>query len=353
MPAEQRGRAVRQANRAARRSGRPDALDAEPRQRQRMSRHARRAEHRALREGPVADDRTDQILRYASPSRPRPASRRIERAPRDRGRGTVERMRDRMRAAGPIRVRSRRAAAFARTATRPPNGCTAEQMSCMNPGRSAAPSGASADRGHRFEDGDLAAGLRQDDGGGQAVGSGADDDGVRGCGHRIATSRGLVPRFCHRVVTMDARVVGLLVLALAVRARAGAHLSGRLPRRREPVRAARSASTGCCRSVRFVREVPFRLSPSIFYCVPHRPRVPRRGAGLGIVLSLRGARPASPSAPARSRPPRCGRLLWRALPLVRQRRPDVLRRSAGNRCSSRPGSSRSSPARASRRPTCC
>ena len=82
-------------------------------------------------------------------------------------------------AARSIRARAPRAAASARTATRRANGWTAEQMSCENPG-----SVSSADRAPppmrlvRFEHHDLAPGLRQDDGGAQAVRPRTDDDGI-------------------------------------------------------------------------------------------------------------------------------------------------------------------------------
>ena len=67
----------------------------------------------------------------------------------------------------------------------------------------------------------------------------------------------------------------LLVLALAVRARAVAHLPDRLPGRGQqfiPL----AGEHGLLPAARFVREVPFRLAPSIFYWFSDRPRVPRR-----------------------------------------------------------------------------
>ena len=100
--------------------------------------------------------------------------------------------------------------------------------------------------------------------------------------------------------------------------------------------------------MRFVREVPLRALSEHLLLVPDRPRVPRRGLG-GRPALARGA--DRRRAARRRRPGGAGvgaRSTCSISPSSTSARPSTA--SAGNRCSSRPGSSRSSPAQASTPP---
>ena len=123
----------------------------------------------------------------------------------------------------------------------------------------------------------------------------------------------------------------LLVLALAVRAGARARSTSSRSSPPSTSSCRCSASTACSRSARCVREVPFRALAEPLLSVPQRPRLPRARLARRRALARRAHRRSA----ARWRVLAAAAVwaaLWRALSLVRQRRPDVLRLRLGDRC---------------------
>ncbi len=118
-----------------------------------------------------------------------------------------------------------------------------------------------------------------------------------------------------------------MVFSLAVRARAGAHLLHRLPGCGKPVRAAaRRAGAAACAGVGAPGTIPGLAQPLLPVShgrgLPHRCLVGPRALGSGV---------DGPDQPRRQRSDGRGvGAPLAALPLVRQRRPDLLRLRLGN-----------------------
>ena len=121
----------------------------------------------------------------------------------------------------------------------------------------------------------------------------------------------------------------LLVFPLAVRAGAGAHLLHRLPRCGEPVRAAARRARAAAGAGVGARRCRSARRPASSTCFPPTPPSARL-RGSGLALSAGGALTGLASRAGSWATAAVWALALAALPLVRQRRPDLLRLRLGN-----------------------
>ena len=163
----------------------------------------------------------------------------------------------------------------------------------------------------------------------------------------------IAPVGCHRWWPIVC--TGRICLRMAIGTRAGCssggsrYLPDRVSRRGEPVRAAARRARAPA-GPRGSSRGPFSASPSLFFFAPtdRAFRIARLARRRAVACSRSPASPQRRSALAQR--PRLGGAVD-AVSLVRQRRTDILRLRLGDRCCSRPDSSRSSSAAQRRRQT--